>query len=263
MGCHVGGSMRYLVTAKSDKGIKKPVNQDSLTIKVADTNLGQVVLAVICDGMGGLEFGEIASSNVIKAFEEWFYNDFPRLVQTGYDSDVIQRQWENIVSVQNNRIMNYGRERNIRLGTTVTSMLFVDGYYYIIHIGDTRAYEIQTNLRQLTIDQTVIEREISLGNMTVEQAKQDARRNVLLQCVGASDTPFPEFTVGELKKDTVYMLCSDGFRHELTEQEIAGYFTPMNLCNLEHMSYYAEYLIELNKSRMEQDNISVLLIRTY
>lgn len=255
--------MRYLVTAASDKGIKKPVNQDSLTVKVADTKQGQVVLAVICDGMGGLEYGEVASSNVIKAFEEWFYKDFSRLLETGYGRDEIQRQWENIVSVQNNRLMNFGRERNIRLGTTVTAMLFADGNYYIIHIGDTRAYEVQYDLKQLTIDQTVIEREISLGNITAAQAKKDARRNVLLQCVGASDVVFPEFIVGEIKKDAVYMLCSDGFRHEITDQEIAGYFTPMNLCNVEHMSYYAQYLVELNKSRMEQDNISVLLIRTY
>ncbi|ROR28676.1 serine/threonine protein phosphatase PrpC [Mobilisporobacter senegalensis] len=255
--------MRYLVTAASDKGIKKPVNQDSLTVKVADTKQGQVVLAVICDGMGGLEYGEVASSNVIKAFEEWFYKDFSRLLETGYGRDEIQRQWENIVSVQNNRLMNFGRERNIRLGTTVTAMLLADGNYYIIHIGDTRAYEVQYDLKQLTIDQTVIEREISLGNITAAQAKKDARRNVLLQCVGASDVVFPEFIVGEIKKDAVYMLCSDGFRHEITDQEIAGYFTPMNLCNVEHMSYYAQYLVELNKSRMEQDNISVLLIRTY
>lgn len=255
--------MRYLVTAVSDKGIKKPVNQDSLTIKVADTQYGQVVLAVICDGMGGLEYGEVASSNVMKAFEEWFYNDFPRLLQTGYQSDEIQKQWENIINVLNHKLMNYGRERNIRLGTTITAMLFIDKNYYIIHVGDTRAYEIHYNLKQLTIDQTVIQRELDMGNITMEQAKIDARRNVLLQCVGASEVLFPEFIVGEIQEDAVYMLCSDGFRHEVTDQEIAVYFAPMNLCNVEHMSYYAEYLIELNKSRMERDNISVLLIRTY
>jgi len=255
--------MKFFATAKSDKGIKKPINQDSLTLKIANTAYGQVVLAVICDGMGGLEQGEVASATVIKAFEEWFLYEFPQLLQYGLKELNIKQRWEAIVATQNIKIENYGRERNIRLGTTLTAMLIISGCYYIIHVGDTRAYEIHHTLTQLTNDQTVVAREIANGNLTEEQAKVDARRNVLLQCIGASDVVRPEFLSGEVKLSAVYMLCSDGFRHEITTDEIGGYFSPTNLCNVENMSHNAEYLIELNKSRWEQDNISVLLIRTY
>lgn len=255
--------MNFLVTAKSDKGIQKPINQDSLTVKIAETGYGQVVFAIICDGMGGLEQGEVASSNVVKTFEEWFYHKFPTILQNGINPEEIQSQWERIIASENDKIMNYGRNRNIRLGTTLTAMLIVNGYYYIIHVGDTRVYEIHNNMIQLTRDQTVVAKELEQGILTPEQAKTDSRRNVLLQCIGASDIISPDYIWGEAKNNAVYILCSDGFRHELSSEEIEVYLAPTNLCNIESMSYYAEYLIELNKSRMERDNISVLLVRTY
>ena len=66
--------LHYTVAAQTDVGIFKDVNQDSMTVKVADTPYGEVAFAVICDGMGGLDQGEVASALVVRAFEEWFIN---------------------------------------------------------------------------------------------------------------------------------------------------------------------------------------------
>ena len=99
------------------------------------------------------------------------------------------------------------------MGTTVTAMILTGGYYYIVNVGDSRAYEICSNLQVLTRDQTVVAREVEQGLLTLEQAETDPRRSVLLQCIGASDVVYPDFFLGEVKKDAVYMLCSDGFRH--------------------------------------------------
>ena len=115
-------------------------------------------------------------------------------------------------------------------------------------------------MKQLTNDQTFIAREIKKGTMTLEQAKIDKRRNMLLQCVGASDTLEPEIIVGKQEKG-VYMLCSDGFRHEITEKEIVESLSPINLINKESMHANAKYLIELVKQRNEKDNISVVVIK--
>jgi serine/threonine protein phosphatase PrpC len=142
-------------------------------------------------------------------------------------------------------------------------MLITDTHYFIMNVGDSRAYEISDTLAQLTNDQTFVAREVALGNMTPEQAEVDERRSVLLQCIGASEEVYPDFFVGQSKKDAVYMLCSDGFRHEITPDEIFAGFHPNVLLNDVAMNQNTLGLIELNKQRNERDNISVVLVRTF
>ena len=115
-------------------------------------------------------------------------------------------------------------------------------------------------MRQLTTDQTFIAREISRGTMTLEQAKTDKRRKLLLQCVGASEVVDPQVLCGKVEKGA-YMLCSDGFRHEITEEEMYQSLNPINLMNKQAMHNNTIYLIEQVKSRKEKDNISVILIK--
>ena len=139
-------------------------------------------------------------------------------------------------------------------------ILFVGNQYVIAHVGDTRVYQIGSSLNQLTTDQTFVAREISRGTMTAEQAKTDKRRNLLLQCIGASKTVEPQVICGTVEKGA-YMLCSDGFRHEITEAEIYESLNPINFMNKNAMHSNARYLIEQVKSRNEKDNISVVLIK--
>ena len=153
------------------------------------------------------------------------------------------------------------RENGIEgVGTTFSGILFVGDQYIIGHVGDTRVYHIGTALHQLTTDQTFVAREISRGTLTLEQAKTDKRRNLLLQCVGASKTVEPQIICGKVEKGA-YMLCSDGFRHEISEAEIYESLNPINLMNKDAMHNNAKYLIEQVKKREEKDNISVLLIK--
>ena len=98
--------------------------------------------------------------------------------------------------------------------------------------------------------------------MTPEQAKTDPRRSVLLQCVGASPVVEPEFTKGTATRNAVYMLCSDGFRHVITPEEIIEKIGPGEATDEEKMKYGAIYLTELVKNRGERDNITVAMVRT-
>lgn len=113
------------------------------------------------------------------------------------------------------------------------------------------------------MDQTFTAREVQLGNMTKEQAKTDERRNMLLQCIGASDEVHPDLFFGNTRKNAIYMLCSDGFPHELSAGEIYEKLQPEVLYDVAEMNRHAEELIELDKMRMELDNISVILIKTF
>ena len=228
--------MGFLSVVHSDRGIKKNTNQDSVLIKEASTDYGDVMLAVVCDGMGGLAKGEVASAALIKAFSMWF--------------DV------------NQRIADHGKISHIAMGTTAAVLLMAEGKYYTMNVGDSRVYKIDgQGMTQLTKDQTFVQKEIAAGRMTPDEARVHPQRNVLLQCVGASEVIIPEFTQGEYKSGEVYMLCSDGFRHVITEEEFYKLIDPEKMETERALKDAAVYCTELNKSRQEKDNISVILLK--
>lgn len=255
--------MNFIISANTDVGISKNTNQDSLTSMVINTPQGRMAFSVLCDGMGGLEKGEVASASVITAFRNWALNDLPQLCGQPIEDSVIRSQWEAIIAQQNESIKAYGKRQGVRLGTTVVAMLLTQTRYYILNVGDSRAYELTAGVRQITSDQTFVAREVAMGHMTQEEAAQDSRRNVLLQCVGASDDVYPDMFFGEVQPNAIYMLCSDGFRHEITENEIYEKLQPNALLDEYAMQQHAVSLIELNKQRQERDNISVALVRTF
>lgn len=251
--------MRFTVTADTDIGIAKGTNQDSVLFKHGTYSGGEVLMAVICDGMGGLTKGELASATVIRAFLDWYNKELPYELEN-LDLNVIGGKWSLMLKDLNVKIIEYAKKNNITMGTTFTGVLFVGDEYVTVHVGDTRLYHIGNKLEQLTCDQTFIAREIRKGTMTAEQAKTDKRRNMLFQCVGASEILEPEVLIEKVEKGA-YMLCSDGFRHEITEKEIVESLNPINLINQNAMHSNAKYLIELVKQRNERDNISVVLIK--
>lgn len=255
--------MNFLTAYHTDIGIKKKTNQDSLLIHQAQTGAGNVVLAVLCDGMGGLAKGEVASACMIRAFSDWFHQDLPLLLSEGLQPEALRVSWERLVGDVNHRITNYSIQNGVTMGTTCTALLIVGNVYYIMNIGDSRAYLISENIYQLTKDQTYVQREMDAGRMTYEESLRDPQRNVLLQCIGASPEIAPDFFMGDVKINQCYMLCCDGFRHVVAPREFYQYLNPGVCSDPGVMQNNLIYLTELNKQRMENDNISAVLIRTY
>lgn len=251
--------MHFVAIADTDIGTSKNTNQDSILIKHASTLNGEVLLAIVCDGMGGLAKGELASATVIRSFSDWFDNELAKELSS-LDMKVIAGKIELMLKDLNLRILEYGKYTGINLGTTFSGILFVDNQYVIAHVGDSRVYYMGSSINQLTEDQTVVAREVRLGRMTVEEAKLDKRRNILLQCIGASRIVNPQIIYGLAEKGA-YMLCSDGFRHKITEDEIFESLKPAKLTSKKIMHANAKKMIDLVKSRKERDNVSVVLIK--
>lgn len=257
--------MNFIISTATDIGTTKSTNQDSFNARVFSTQLGKIAFAVLCDGMGGLSKGEVASASLVNAFCKWADNKLPALCETGITDSEIREDWVGIATEYNEKIKLYGKKCGLAsgLGTTLTALLLTESRYYIINVGDTRAYEITDSATVLTKDQTVVAREIELGNLTPEEAETDSRRSVLLQCIGASDDVYPDMFFGDTKLNATYMLCSDGFRHEITNEEIYNFLNPNVMVDADGMKHNMESLIELNKQRQERDNISVITIRTF
>lgn len=254
--------MNFLTAACSDVGIKKTINEDSFCIKIAESIKGNIILAVVCDGMGGLSRGELASATVVREFSKWFERELPKDL-INFHPQKVKNSFYDIIQNLNKRIGEYGKANGVMLGTTLTTFLLVDEYIITAQVGDSRLYEIKDGLKQITEDQTLVQREINVGRLTKEEAKVDSRKNVLLQCIGASKIVEPEFIIEKVKKDCTYMICSDGFRHLISEEELYENLSPNKLINEEIMEVKAKKLVELNKSRKETDNITTIIIKTY
>ncbi len=259
--------MGFLSVAHSDIGIKKNINQDSVLIKEASTAHGDVLLTVICDGMGGLAKGEVASTALVKAFSSWFEEELPWLIygEEKIEQDefaALKRSWNQLIDKKNVDIKEYAEGFHATCGTTLVAMLLFNGRYLISNIGDSRVYQISDDKMQLlTKDQTYVQREMDEGRMKPEEAKDHPQRNVLLQCVGATDLIIPDFFEGTYQQGEVFMLCSDGFRHQVSEEEFFKMMAPEKLPDEKAMKDATIYFTELNKQRKERDNISVILIK--
>ena len=96
--------MEYIATYHTDVGTRKETNQDSLAIKVVNTKEGNVAFAIVCDGMGGLAKGEVASKEVIEAFCTWFDDTLVDEIQNGtFTEQNLVSQWDDIIQTQNRR----------------------------------------------------------------------------------------------------------------------------------------------------------------
>lgn len=258
--------MGFISIAHTDIGIRKNTNQDSVLIKEANTDYGRVHLSVICDGMGGLAKGEVASATLIRAFSRWFEEKFPFILyeerkDNRIDYNALQKTWNQLVDEINVKIAAYGENCQAPCGTTLAALLLVEEHYYIANVGDSRVYLLRDNMESLTKDQTFVQREVDEGRMTPEEAAVHPQKNVLLQCVGASPIVVPDFYEGIYKEGDVFMLCSDGFRHAITQEEFIKILDPQSMTTEKAMKDAAIYCTELNKQRKENDNISVIIIK--
>ena len=105
--------------------------------------------------------------------------------------------------------------------------------------------------------------EIDAGRMTEKQAAQSPNRSVLLQCVGASARPNPDFWRDKIHSPTVFLICSDGFRHVLQENEIEKVMKFEKLGTERQMQKTLRKLVETIKERKEEDNISAIILKIF
>lgn len=251
--------MKFVQSYYTDIGIKRKTNQDSLALLKADTDYGEVLLAVMCDGMGGHQSGELASKTIVKKFERWFKVEFPPILYNGLTYDVLKANWTRLIKECNSELVRYGEKNGIEMGSTLTAFLFAQEQYFVAHVGDSRGYVIgDQNYLQITQDHSLIADEIRKGMLTEEEAKLDKRKNVLLECVGITKTINIDFYRGNIMPNVCYLLCTDGFWHKVTDQEFTHYLSGSQFKDNKMLRMHLNYLVEQIKMRGEKDNISVI-----
>lgn len=253
--------MCFLTTWNTDVGVRKKTNQDGLLIKTAQSKVGSIGMFAVCDGMGGLSLGELASSSLIIRISNWFDKKLPQIVSYEYIDNEIKSSFKQEVMVANTGLELYGKKNGLKIGTTLSSLLVVDDKYYIFHVGDSRVYKIDTAIKQLTEDQTFINREIKLGRITKSEAENHPKKNVLIECVGVTPNINIFIYQGNIEKDEVFVIASDGFYSKIKEEELLKEFNPSILLDEIAMKNKVDRLTQVVKDRNEKDNISVILLK--
>lgn len=251
--------MNFCSVCYSDIGVRKETNQDALLVLHAQTPKDEeIVLAAICDGVGGLKMGELASAVVVQELRKWFCERMPVLWKDPDPEQQIFSEWAQLIEDVHEALKTFSEEKGFRLGTTVEILLLLHGRYYICHVGDCRVYSIAEEFTQLTKDHSVVQQEIDAGRLTPAQARRDNRQNLLWQCVGAGKMVNPDFLYGEILPGQSFLLCCDGFRRRITEEEME------RLCRVpgkeDRMEEALEKVTQLCERRGETDNITSILI---
>ena len=189
----------------SHVGLRRELNEDTY---YSDAALG---LWLVADGMGGHEFGEVASALARDAVV--------REVSAGRSlTEAIRSADEDIIR-QSRR-----RADSLPMGTTVVALRVVENRFELAWVGDSRAYLWNGQLRQLSSDHSYVQELIDQGAITPEQARSHPHRNVVTQALGVTDPESlkVETISGELRPGFQILLCSDGLTEEVDDAAIAA-----------------------------------------
>ncbi len=198
-------------------------NQDSIALHKIVTLYGEAVLAVVCDGMGGMDEGETASGYVAERMSCWFYEDLPLLLERRLRMKGIARSIERKLFHLHIDLKEYGKRKGIVTGTTVSILLIMDKKYLICHLGDSVIYRIsrkRTSFRRIRVSS---DGNFGRGIRRLTRIHGDAASG-LDRCIGSGRYHPPDVICGRLRKHMAFLVSSDGFWHHLKEEEIGNTF---------------------------------------
>lgn len=254
--------MKVLSAAVSDIGNVRQVNQDAYCILTDEAKNGNRMLAAVCDGMGGLSEGDYASSSVIETITKWYRKRLPELLEMQDWCFEIKKSLNQLLQNENERLLQFGEQKQIKTGTTASIAITVNNMLILAHIGDSRIYRMMDyGMKQLSIDHSLVQEQVRKGILTKEQARKDRRRNILTRCIGVNPECEPQIDVIVLENQCSLLLCSDGFVHELEDEEIAEELGIHKQKSQRKLKKRIRTLVDEVKERGESDNITAVVVK--
>ena len=250
--------MRIVGWGASDVGRKRAHNEDSLLCN------NDLRLYAVADGMGGHLGGERASSMAVEILEREIEEvrragllaPRPETLTTGASHPVNALLRRAVVEAD--RHIYEAAMANPELsgmGTTLTALLFSDGYVHLSHVGDSRAYLYRDGrARQLTEDHSWIQEQVRAGLISPEEAKESRFRNIITRSVGFEPSVEPDLAGIAVQAGDCFILCSDGLSNYLTIDELAQVLTGHFYRDV------ANVFVDLANQRGGDDNVTCLVV---
>ena len=237
--------MHYAAAAVTDRGLKRPSNEDAFGISVEHG------IFLVCDGMGGAAAGEIASSLAVR--------EMMRLLCTRGAANQPPVDAEQAVAAANMAI--YSRAQRSQklsgMGTTLVALLVEDRRAWMTNVGDSRGYRLRDGrLQQITVDHSLVEEQVRMGQMDRQEAERSPFKNVITRALGTQSCVTPDIFELEIEPGDLFLLCSDGLTRELSDPLIES------LLRLDvPLQPLCERLVAAANNAGGHDNITCLLVR--
>jgi protein phosphatase len=242
---------------RTDPGMIRSHNEDAI---YADAGLG---VAILADGMGGYNAGEVASGLATTRLAEDMAGviNSPAVLTRGlHDAAVVEEHVINEVRAANLAIFNAAQSCSqfTGMGTTLVLAWFYDNRMSVAHVGDSRLYRMRGEcFEQLTRDHSLLQEQLDNGIITAEQARYAENRNLVTRALGVDPRVEVDVNDYDVRPGDMVLLCSDGLSDMVEDHDIA--VTLRTLGN--NLALAADHLVHMSNANGGRDNVSVILVK--
>ena len=238
------------VCGKTDVGLRRHENQDTFAVEHGE----KLLIAVVCDGMGAAEGGQIASSLAV----ETFMKEIRALLRADMTAGQLRELASFCVAKANTAVYQRALQDPAYqgMGTTLVSAVAGERDAVICNVGDSRAYLIHNGeMMRITHDHSVVQTLVENGDITAEEARTHPNRNLITRALGPDETTLCDaFDVSFAHGDKI-LLCTDGLVVTATDEEICHI-----VCADKRAEEKLDDLIALAKAQGAPDNVTAVLI---
>ncbi|HEY7241057.1 MAG TPA: Stp1/IreP family PP2C-type Ser/Thr phosphatase [Burkholderiales bacterium] len=246
------------IASCTDPGMVRSHNEDSIATDAAHG------LAVLADGMGGYNAGEVASgmatSVILSEMRQVLAGTQPNQIDPRTNQTIAARLLREQVLRANTSIYQAAQNQPqyAGMGTTLVASLFYDNRVLVAHLGDSRLYLLRdASLRQVTRDHSLLQEQIDSGLLTAEQAKNAQHKNLVTKALGIDPSVEPEIHEYPTQPGDIYLLCSDGLCDMVDDDEIGATLQSLGA----NLKLAAQQLVQMANDNGGRDNVSVILVR--
>ena len=236
--------------SETDIGRKRKVNQDYVYASAQPVGV-LPNLFIVADGMGGHNAGDYASKSTVETIIKEVENTNDKYPNPILDA-AIKKANHHIIELAENC------EELSGMGTTVVAATIDGNELVVANVGDSRLYVLDGELKQITIDHSLVEEMVRMGGLDRAEARNHPKKNIITRAIGALDTVRVDFFEVELKKGDMVLLCSDGLTNMLEDKEIEEILKDKG-----SMKDKADRLISAANENGGKDNIAVVLIEPF
>lgn len=238
------------VFSNTNIGLVRSSNQDTFKQGVLTEGC---LWTLVCDGMGGVSGGNIASALAAEVIEQ----ELNEKLESNMDAEALRRLSFKVISAANTQVFARAVDEPALkgMGTTAVLAIVSNGKLHLSHVGDSRAYLIRnTKVWQLTTDHSFVQDLVSRGEITREEARTHPNRNIITRVVGVHSMVDSEYQQMELKPGDVFLSCSDGLSNYMTDEKLAQLINELEPENA------ADGLIQFALDCGGSDNVTVSII---
>ena len=253
----MSSTVRVNACTKTHIGSVRPKNEDAFSNFILD---GYETISIVCDGMGGLQAGELASQSAVDTLEAKLKASLPDVSSAGDVTDALRDAMAAangaVHGVARQLVAGIASEDKPLAGTTGVVAIVHKGILTVAHIGDSRAYLLRSGvLMPLTDDHSFVAEQVKLGHMTEDEARKSRYRNVVTRAIGISPTVQCDISTHTLLDADRILVCTDGLTTMIQDVEIANL-----LDKAESSTAAAQALIQAALQAGGSDNITVSVI---